>query len=159
MNDVSIYPEHLAEMTVAQVEKLPPTRLYEVHHNLSELAAWVRREQAKVQTALLRRFEDQIQKAKEDLGKDFGTVRFTDGALNVGVTTPKRVIWDQRQLTDLARRIANSGDRVDDYLDVEFSVPEDRFNNWPTSLRTQFETARTVKPGKQSFELKLNETI
>lgn len=159
MNDITIYPEHLADMTTAQVEKLPPARLYEVHRNLSELAAWVRREQSKVQTALQRRFENNIQEAKDESGKDFGTVRFTDGDLSVGVTTPKRVIWDQRVLAELARRIANSGDRIEEYLDVEFSVPEDRFNNWPTNLRNQFEAARTVKPGKPSFELKLGETI
>ena len=50
-------------------------------------------------------------------------------------------------------RIADSGDRVEDYLDIEFSVPESRFNNWPTTLREQFAPARTVKPGKRSYEL------
>ena len=38
----------------------------------------------------------------------------------------------------MAKRIAASGDRVEDYLDVEFSVPESRFTNWPTALREQF---------------------
>ena len=157
MKDITIYPEHLADMTTAQVEKLPATRLYEVHRNLGELASWVRREQSKVHNAMQRRFEEQIRQAKEESGKDFGTVRFRDGELSIGVTTPKRVIWDQTVLVDLARRIANSGDRIEEYLDVEFSVPEDRFNNWPSSLRDQFEAARTVKPGKVSFELKLKD--
>lgn len=33
---------------------------------------------------------------------------------------------------------------------------ESRFNNWPTSLREQFEAARTVKPGKAIYALDLD---
>ena len=76
-----------------------------------------------------------------------------DESIRVTVDTPKRISWDQKQLAEMAKRIAASGDRVEDYLDVEFSVSESRFTNWPTALREQFAAARTVKPGKRSYEL------
>ena len=79
--------------------------------------------------------------------------RSQDGPIRVTVDTPKRVTWDQKQLAEMAKRIAASGDRIEDYLDVEFSVPESRFTNWPTALREQFAAARTVKPGKASYDL------
>ena len=41
-------------------------------------------------------------------------------------------------------------------MDIEFSVPESRFNNWPAALREQFEPARTVKPGKSSYDLAID---
>lgn len=63
--------------------------------------------------------------------------------------------WDQEQLAAIAQRIPASGEKVEDYLDIEFSVSESRFNNWPAALRAQFETARTVKHGKSSFRLAL----
>lgn len=63
--------------------------------------------------------------------------------------------WDKPQLTEFARRIAASGERVEDYLDIEYSIPESRFSNWPPFLREQFAAARTVKPGKTSFRLAL----
>lgn len=63
--------------------------------------------------------------------------------------------WSQEQLATIAQRITASGEKVEDYLDIEFSVSESRFNNWPAVLRAQFETARTVKPGKSSFRLAL----
>jgi hypothetical protein len=66
------------------------------------------------------------------------------------------VSWDQQQLAAIAQRIAAAGDRIEDYLDVEFSVSESRFNNWPTALREQFAPARTVKPGKASYDLAIN---
>jgi len=35
---------------------------------------------------------------------------------------------------------------VQDYIDVDYSVSESRFNNWPPALKEQFAAARTVKP-------------
>ncbi len=156
MNDLSIFPDQLTAMSVSQLQALPPAHLVEVQRNLGELADWLKKEQAKVHTAMQQRFDELERAARAEAGKDFGTVHFNDGPLGVSVDKPKRVSWDQRQLADIAKRIAASGDRVEDYLDIEFGVPESRFNNWPTSLREQFEPARTVKPGKAIYVLDLD---
>jgi len=55
----------------------------------------------------------------------------------------------------LSKRVAAAGDRVQDYIDVDYSVSESRFNNWPPALKEQFAAARTVKPGKPSYRLAL----
>ena len=93
-----------------------------------------------------------------ETGKDFGVCHFTDGPLQVTVDLPKRVSWDQSQLSAIATRIANSGEKVSDFIDIEFSISESRYNNWPTSLKEQFTDARTVKPGKASYRLALINT-
>jgi len=156
MNDLIIFPDQLTAMSVSQLQALPPAHLVEVQRNLGQLADWLKKEQAKVHTAMQQRFEELERAARAETGKDFGTVRFSDGLLSVSIDKPKRVSWDQKQLAEIAKRIAASGDRIEDYLDVEFSVPESRFNNWPTSLREQFEAARTVKPGKSSYDLAID---
>ena len=114
---------------------------------------WVKKAQAKTHSALQRRYAQREQDARIHAAKDFGAIHLQDGPLRVTVDAPKRVSWDQTQLAEMARRIAASGDRVEDYLDVEFSVSESRFNNWPSTLREQFAAARTVKPGKRTYEL------
>ncbi|MFN3629243.1 MAG: hypothetical protein ACK4XK_04155 [Casimicrobiaceae bacterium] len=157
MSDLTIYPAQLTEMSVAQLEALPPDQLAEVQHHLEQLQDWTKQAKSKLDAALVRRFGALERAARTDSGKDFGTVHFSDGPLRVTADQPKRVSWDQPQLAAIAQRIAASGERVEDYLDVEFSVPESRFNNWPTALRSQFEAARTVKPGKPSFRLTFTE--
>jgi hypothetical protein len=157
MSDLTLYPAQLTEMSVAQLEALPIDQLVEVQHNLEQLQDWTRQNKAKLDAALVRRFGDLERAARAASGKDFGTVHFNDGLLRVTVDTPKRVTWDQAQLAAIAQRIATSGQKVEDYLDIEFSIPESRFNNWPTALRSQFEAARTVKPGKPSFRLTLDQ--
>jgi len=153
MNDLTIFPDRLTAMTEADLAALPVEQLYEVHLNLAQLVDWVKKAQAKTHGALQRRYVEREREARAEVGKDFGIVHLQEERPRVTVDTPKRISWDQKQLAEMAKRIAASGDRVEDYLDVEFSVPESRFTNWPTALREQFAAARTVKPGKRSYEL------
>ena len=156
MNEITIFPEQLSAMSDAQLASLPPAQLCEVHHNLAQLVDWVKKAQAKVHAAMQRRYAEQERAVRVEAGKDFGTVRFNDGLVRITVDTPTRVSWDQKQLAAIAERIAASGERVQEYVDIEFSVPEYRFNNWPAALREQFEPARTVKPGKSSYDLAID---
>ena len=40
MNDLSIFPADIAEMSTAQLAKLPAHQLYEVDTNLEKLVGW-----------------------------------------------------------------------------------------------------------------------
>ncbi|WP_062196626.1 hypothetical protein [Caldimonas taiwanensis] len=153
MNDLTLYPADLAALSVAQLAALPPEQKAEISRNLDEALAWLKQARAKFDAALDAAYGEQARAARLAAGKDFGVVHLTDGALRVTVDVPKRVAWDQAQLSQMARRIAAAGERVEDYLDVEYSVSESRFNHWPQALQRQFEPARTVKPGKPTFRL------
>lgn len=157
MNTLTIFPDQLTAMSEADLVALSPEQLHEVHINLAELIAWVKAAQAKLHTAIQRRYAEQERAARAEASKDFGVIRIEDGPVRVAIDVPKRVSWDQAQLAEMARRISASGDRVEDYIEVEFSVPEARFNNWPTALREQFAPARTVKPGKRAFDLSVSD--
>jgi hypothetical protein len=156
MSDLTIFPADLAAMSVSQLAELPPTQKAEISRDLDEALAWLKQARAKFDAALDAAYGEQARAARLEAGKDFGVVHLNDGPLRVTVDVPKRVSWDQAQLAVIAQRIAAAGERVEDYLDVEFSVSESRFNNWPAALRSQFEAARTVKPGKPSFRLAFN---
>lgn len=153
MSDLTIFPADLAAMSVSQLAELPPTQKAEISRDLDEALAWLKQARAKFDAALDAAYGEQARAARLEAGKDFGVVHLNDGPLRVTVDVPKRVSWDQAQLAVIAQRIAAAGERVEDYLDVEFSVSESRFNNWPAALRSQFEAARTVKPGKSTFRL------
>ena len=80
----------------------------------------------------------------------------SDGALHVKYELPKKVTWSQTILKEMAERIAASGDKVEDYIDIKLSVSESRYTNWPTALQEQFAAARTVEEGKPSITLTLD---
>ena len=79
-----------------------------------------------------------------------------DGALHIKFELPKKVSWDQQQLTQIAERIVASGEKVEAYIDVKLSVSETRYTNWPPALHQQFAAACTVDSGKPSFTLSLD---
>ena len=155
MSDLTIFPAHLGEMSIGQLAGLPHQQLLEVEINLEQLIAWAKKARIKVDAALEQRYGVQARKELTDSGRDVGTTHLTDGPLRIKFDLPKRVSWDQKQLGAIAERIVATGERVQDYMDVDLSVSESRFNNWPPALREQFAAARTVKAGKATYQLAL----
>ncbi len=159
MSDLSLYPAELAEMSVNQLASLTPERLQEASFNLDELIAWAKKAKTKLDSALEQRFGEQARQSLLESGRDFGTTHFDAGPLHVTFDLPKRVSWDQKKLADIAERVVAAGERVQDYMDVELSVSESAFNNWPPALKDQFASARTVKPGKPGYRLTISKEI
>ena len=153
MTALTVLPDRLTALSVADLAALPTTQLAEIVRNLDDLLSWQKQQRAKVEAALDQSYAERIQKVRADAGKDFGTVHIDDGAVRVTVDVPKRVSWDQAKLAAIAQRIAAAGDKVEDFIDVDYAVSESRFNNWPPALREQFASARTVRPGKPTFRL------
>ena len=149
----------LAEMSVAQIAALPPAQLQEAHTNLLALQSRVKGVLDRFHTALDQRYAEPATAARLAAGKDFGVSHVDDGPLRITVDVPKRVVRDQAQLAEIARRIAAAGDHVGEYIDTDYSVPESRFHAWPSSLKETFAKARTVKPGKSSYRIALVDTF
>ena len=145
----------LSEMSVAQIVALPASQLQEAHTNLLTLRSMVKAVLDRVHAALDQRYAEQAHATRQASGRDFGVCHLTDESLRITVDLPKKVTWDQDQLSVTAARIAAAGDKAEDYIDAVYSIPESRFNAWPPALKEQFAQARTVKPGKPSYRLAL----
>lgn len=157
MSNLMINTGSLPELSVSQIAALPQQQLQEFDLSLNLMATWIKQSRDRLNTALEQRYGEQARQSLQNSGRDFGVTHIDDGALQVTYELPKRVSWDQKRLAEMAERIAAAGENVADFIDVEYSVSESRFKNWPATLREQFEAARTVKPGKPGFRLALVE--
>lgn len=156
MKELTLYPADLASMTVAQLVMLSITDFVVSERNVDEAIAYLKQLRVKLDAAKLQRFGEQARAALRESGRDFGTAHVNDGALHVKYELPKKVTWNQAILKEMAERIVASGDKIEDYIDVKLSVSESRYSNWPTTLREQFASARTVEEGKPSITLTLD---
>lgn len=153
MNEIMTIAANLPELSVNQIAALPCGPLHELDLLLNEIQTKIRQARERLNAALEQRYGEQGRATLVDSGRDFGVVHLSDGTLRVTYELPKRVSWDQKRLAEIAERIVAAGERVQDYMDVDLSVSETRFNNWPPTLKEQFQAARTVKPGKAAFRL------
>ncbi len=148
MSDLTLFPADIAEMSVSQLAALSPEQKREVDKNLDAAIDWLKKARTKFDAALDQCYGEQARAALRESGRDFGTAHISDGPLHIKFELPKKVSWNQQQLTEIAERIVASGDKVEGYLDVKLSVPESRYTNWPPVLQQQFAAARTVDSGK-----------
>jgi len=159
MTDLTIFPADIAEMSIGQLAKLTPVQKREVDANLDKAIAWLKQARTKFDAALTQCYEEHAKAALLQSGRDFGTTHLRDGALKIKFELPKKVTWDQKQLTKIAERVAASGEDVKSYLDVKLAVSESRYTNWPPALQSQFAGARTVEAGKPTFTLTMDEEV
>lgn len=145
----------IVDQGVTAITALPPEELQSLHINLQTAQRQIKQAVDLVNAALDQRYGEQAAAERRASGKNFGVCHLTDGPLRITVEQPKRVTWDQQKLAALAARIAAAGENVGDFVDVEYSISESRYTNWPSTLKEQFADARTVKPGKPSYRIAL----
>ena len=153
MNDMPLLPPEIAGLSVAQLAAMSPQQKAQFAYQLEQAAEWLQQVRAKFDASLDHAYGDRLRSARADAGNDTSVVHILDGDVRVSVEQSTRVCWDQAHLGTIARRIVAAGERVEDFIDVAYSISEPRFNHWPPSLRAQFEVARTVEPGPPSYRL------
>lgn len=142
-------------LPVADLLALPADHLALLQEEAREALDAAKRLQDWIEGIITARYTQRAIGLRVAQGKDTGTVRFEDGAVNVVADLPKRVDWDQAQLAALVERIRAGGEQPGEYVEVSFKVAERNYATWPERIRTAFEAARTVRTGRQTFKLSL----
>ncbi|MGI9282435.1 MAG: hypothetical protein ACR2PX_22790 [Endozoicomonas sp.] len=95
----------------------------------------------------------QATQIRSQLEQDFGTVSFEDDGVRVLADLPREVSWDQKKLSAIAECIRTQGEDPAEFLDIQYHVPEERFDYWPETIQRAFEAAFSIKSGSPSYRL------
>ena len=145
--------EALVRLPVAEIVALPTTELSRLQKEAEKALRQAKLTVAWLDGALNKKYAERSRAARADAGKDFGAVRLTDGDITIVAELDKKVVWDESQLSALMERIAADGEDPRDYVEVSLRVSERKYASWPPYIRKAFEPARTVKAGRETFEL------
>ena len=145
--------EALARLPIAEITGLPATELARLQQEADKALRKAKLTVAWLDGALLQKYAERAKAARADAEKDFGVARFVDGEVTVVADLPKKVEWNQRDLADLVERIKAEGEDPRDYVEVSLKVAERNYTSWPKHIRSLFEPSRTVRAGKETFEL------
>jgi hypothetical protein len=143
----------LRHMPVSDVIALPAEHLALLQTDAREALDAAKRMQDWIEAAIALRYEQRAIGARAAAGKDTGTVRFQDGAVEIAVDLPKKVDWDQTRLAALLEQIRAGGEDPSQYVEVSFKVSERAYTAWPDRIRQAFEPARTVRTGRATYRL------
>ena len=147
----------LPTMPIGDIAALPAAVLALLQEEAEEAAKAARSLADWLNGAIALRYGDRAAAARSAEGKDTGAVRFEDDEVTVIADLPKRVEWDQVALGEMVARIRAAGDNPAEYVETAFNVSERKYGAWPTAIREGFEAARTLRPGKPTFRLVLEE--
>lgn len=138
----------LPDASPSVLDALPPSILMQLHVEAAERMKEASKLVAIVHDVLANRYAKGVNK--------FGATRITDGGVEIHVTIPKKVKWEQALLKDAVEVIAKTwNENPEDYVDIEVKVSETRYGAWPPAIAALFEDARTVEAGKPTFKLSL----
>lgn len=143
----------LVRLPMSEIVALPAVELGRLQKEAEDALRKAKLTVAWLDGALNQKYAERAKVARADAGKDFGVVRLTDDGVTVVADIDKRVEWDESQLSALMERIAADGENPRDYVEVSLRVSERKYAAWPPHIRRVFEPARTVRTGKESFEL------
>ena len=149
----------LVRMPVGAVVTLPADVLALLQEEAEETLRRAKATKDWIDGALSIKYADAAAAARQAAGKDTGTVRLQDGTVTVIADLAKKVDWDQAKLAALADRIRADGDDLAEYVETTLKVSERKFGSWPGHIRSAFEAARTVRVGKPTFKLSLNNEV
>ena len=169
INDVGAMP-------IADIIQLPAEHLALLQEDASANLEAAKRLKDWIDGAITHRYAERAVNARRTEHKDTGTIRFLDedNALyksNANGHSPYPS-WEKFWKDPVAagnapvlptpepekflERIRAGGDDPAEYVEISFKVPERKYTAWPESIRATFAPARTVKTGKQTFRLTIN---
>ncbi len=147
--------QHLLATPASELAEQPSQALFQIKSDAADLLAAAKTIVEHVDRAVELKYAQRAQQLRLAAGKDTGVVHFDDDPVRVTADLPKKVEWDQKQLADITRRIAASGDDPSQYVEIIYRISETKFNAWPESLKSAFVPARTLRTGKPGFRLAL----
>jgi hypothetical protein len=134
--------EALARLPIAEIVALPAAELARLQHEADEALREAKLTVAWLDGALTQKYAERSKAARADADKDFGVARFVDGGVTVVADLPKKV-----------EHIKADGKDPRDYVEVSLKVAERNYTSWPNHIRSLFEPSRTVRAGKETFQL------
>jgi hypothetical protein len=154
---MTITLEQARLLSVAEITGLSAQDLMQLQSAVAESLRQAKDLKEWIGGAIALKYDAQAKALRAQLGKDTGTIHFDDHGVRVTAYLPKKPVWDQKKLSEIAERITANGDDPTEYLDITYKVAERKYTAWPENLREVFAPARTLKTGKPTFQLILIE--
>ncbi len=154
MNHLQLQQAALPDLSESQISRLPKDQLAHFSNAVQQLHDWTLQMRGRINRGMETRYADQIRQAATLGQEEAARFRIDDGDLQIDVSQPKEIVWDQKHLSEIAERMVVAGDRVQDFMQVQFSVTEQDYARWHPLLRAAFQPARKELVIEPTFQIR-----
>ncbi len=154
MNHLQLQEAALPDLSESQISRLPKDQLAHFSRAVQQLQDWTLQMRGRINRAMEIRYADQIRQVQSLGQEEAAKFRIDDGDLQIDVLQPTEIVWDQKHLGEIAERMVVAGDRVQDFMQVHFSVAEADYARWHPLLRAAFQPARKELSTEPSFQIR-----
>ncbi|WP_252177217.1 hypothetical protein [Endozoicomonas sp. 4G] len=145
--------ENIKGMGVAELAARSSEELATLVRDTDEALAQLQLQKEWLKSVIAYKYVFKASQVRAQLQQEFGEISFEDEGVGVLVDLPREVSWDQQKLKAIAQRIQEQGEDPSEFLDVHYSVPQEKFDRWSQEVRRAFEPALQVKPGRCTYQL------
>lgn len=153
MNHLQLQQAELPDLSENQISRLPKDQLAHFSNAVQQLQDWTLQMRGRINRAMEIRYQEQIREVQKRGADKSSRFCIDDGDLQIDVITPKEIIWDQEHLSQIAERMVVAGDRVQDFMQIHFSVSEQDYAKWHPLLRAAFQPARHELLKEPKFQI------
>lgn len=154
MNHLQLQQASLPDLSENQISRLPKDQLAHFNNAVQQLHEWTLQMRGRINRGMELRYADQMKEVSNLDEVDSAKFSIDDGDLQIEVSQPKEIVWDQGHLSQIAERMVVAGDRVQDFMQVKFSVSEEDYAKWHPLLRAAFQPARKELITEPTFQIR-----
>lgn len=147
----NLTPVVLDHMEIEDLGKLTAGEISQLNDLLAEEEELLKDRKKALQYAAELRFLDKAIGQLRSKTLDSGTAHVLEDDVDVVVTIPKKIDWDQTELAKSVEAVRSWGEDPNEYVTTKLSVSETAYKAWPGAIRKVFQPARTMTPGKPKF--------
>jgi len=150
--DHNLTPAMLDDAQAHDIAALTAQKLNHLKNHLVEDAMILKARSDVLQAAISLRYLGKAKAQPRSNQLDTGTTHIIEGDLDVTVTVPKGVSWDQTGL--MAELATMDVEDARHYADFSVKISETKLKGAPPGIQRKLVKHRTVTPGKPKFEFK-----
>jgi hypothetical protein len=98
MNHLQLHQAALPDLSANQISRLPKDQLAQFSHAVQELHDWTIQMRGRINRGLEQRYDEQIRQANSFGEEESARLRIDDVDLQIDVSQPKEIVWDQEHL-------------------------------------------------------------
>lgn len=132
--------------SIGEIADLPIDKLSELQNAFERLV--IRAEMARqwLTGALMLKYSPQINEKREANRQPYGEIKIRDHGYLITENRPLSCEWDKAKLKKYAERIRESGGNPEDYIDISYTVSEQRYFSLVDDVRENLNKLCTLKP-------------